>query len=1095
MAGLRKQVAVRMHGATSGFWPLLGARRLAGLIFGIALFAIGGQVYAQSSFFDPGFYSGEAGTPLTVTLETRDGFGQPIGGGELSWELVDCTSSPSFSSPPPTSADSDGSTTATVLFSTSDSCSLLATWDPDGTGPFPPLAPASAFLTISLPALQATPLVPVSQILHPFAASPELRVQVTDRGSPYSGAQVEWQVYAPGQTSPTLIQGSTCYDTPFNTDAQGIATLDLGPSGINRPLDELGEWTVQLRAFRPGDDLACSPLKGQPRAKTLGASLDLSLTIEDVTIGFQSPPTKIISGQPATFTVQLTGQQSGNPVQGAPVSFTAAPAVSLSPTSGSQNTDANGLASFTITGGTTLTPGASIGASVNLPLVTPTTRSTSTTAAVSALSLTLVTPAPTGPTFTEETAAGFAVRADEDQGNGPFPVSGVPVTFTVLSGPGRFPGGQTTVVVNTDTSGIAASPALEVGRGNGPVVVEANGGPYGSLTQNYAVQPSTYTLAPSNTPTSITATQGEPVNLAVLLERAGSSTPVPLPGETVTWQISPSDGSTIAPQPSTTDSAGVAQVSFIPAEALVYTVTALFPTGLGSDPSVSFTVNAVRSSVFVLDAVEGNGQQGLVQQPGTPLGARLWIDGQPAPAGVRVDWQVQQGDVQLDASQSRTDADGVARMGFRFGATPSESLVLATSVFGTSTVFRVVATDQATLVIVSGDGQRAAPGTRLPEDFVVEARSASGGVLNGVQVFWAVRSGDGQLDAAQTTTDASGQARNRFTLGSTPGTAQVTAALATGQEVVFTATAATGTGTGRNLSIVRGDLQRGLVFTMADLPLEVRYADALGAPIAGATIEWEVQGDASLSATTTTTDMQGLARVDLTFGATPGPVQVIASAPGSGAMVSFSLASRLPLVVNVVGNDQSGPVGKPLPQPIGLDLDLPPNKALSGVPVQWQVLSGGGALASATTIADAQGRVRNSWTLGGLVGQQTVQATLPGGQQILFRAIGTLEGAVGSLRIVSGDQQALPTNAPSAPLVVEVLDTNGAPLADVPIEWEGDPTRVTLQSQQTRSGSDGRSSNVATILLPGPVEVSARIADTSLPSVTFRLLGGVARDP
>jgi outer membrane autotransporter protein len=560
----------------------------------------------------------------------------------------------------------------------------------------------------------------------------------------------------------------------------------------------------------------------------------------------------------------------------------------------------------------------------------------------------------------------------------------------------------------------------------------------------------------------------------------------------------PTPGSPIT-DPAGSDGRSTVQVT-LPAQPGSFVITATWILNTAPNkgsatpgPSVSFTVTSMDASAVELVATEGDGQQGLVGQQGTPLGAQLLIDGAPAGADFLVSWTVQQGDLQLSAPSSRTDASGTARIGLRFGNATGESLVRASSVRGTEALFRVFATAEASLIIISGDAQSGAPNSELGEDFVVEARAASGGVLDGVQVLWAVSSGGGSLSSERTPTDSAGRARTRLTLGPSVGEQLVTASLTSGQQVSFRATAS---GQSRGLSVVRGDLQRGLVFTRPDVPLEVRLTNDDGVPIPGSTILWELEGDAELDAPSSVTDAEGLASNGLRFGASAGVVRISARAAGVINPVVFTLNSALPGVSGLGGDGQTGTVNTPLPEDLSVNLALPAAKGLAGVPVQWQILTGGGSLAATTSTSDAQGKASNRWTLGAQVGEQSVQATLPGGQQVVFRATAQAEGGlVGTLRIVSGTPQTLPTHAPSAPLVVEVVDAAGQPLSGVLIEWAGDAQKVSLRDDSNRTGSDGRASNIAKVLIPGAVSVSARVGDSDIPEVSFQLNGGVAEIP
>jgi outer membrane autotransporter protein len=180
-------------------------------------------------------------------------------------------------------------------------------------------------------------------------------------------------------------------------------------------------------------------------------------------------------------------------------------------------------------------------------------------------------------------------------------------------------------------------------------------------------------------------------------------------------------------------------------------------------------------------------------------------------------------------------------------------------------------------------------------------------------------------------------------------------------------------------------------------------------------------------------------------------------------------------------------------------------KALLGVPVRWTVGSGSGSLANGSTTTDAQGRTSNAWTLGSLVGTQTVTASLPGGVQVQFRATGLADITQSRLIRISGDGQTLITGTSSAALVVEVRDSANAAQAEVPILWsvespDGRPSSLAgFQNNVTRTltAAGGQARNTVVFTSPGSVVVRARFegAPAATESVTFRLQAGLSPIP
>ena len=94
------------------------------------------------------------------------------------------------------------------------------------------------------------------------------------------------------------------------------------------------------------------------------------------------------------------------------------------------------------------------------------------------------------------------------------------------------------------------------------------------------------------------------------------------------------------------------------------------------------------------------------------------------------------------------------------------------------------------LLKISGDTQQALTNTKLPLPFVAQVRDQSNRPFAEVPVTFSITKGSGKLSTTNTTTDAKGRAKARFTLGQTEGetTIRVTA-VKISQPIQFTVTA------------------------------------------------------------------------------------------------------------------------------------------------------------------------------------------------------------------------------------------------------------------------------------------------------------------
>jgi len=90
------------------------------------------------------------------------------------------------------------------------------------------------------------------------------------------------------------------------------------------------------------------------------------------------------------------------------------------------------------------------------------------------------------------------------------------------------------------------------------------------------------------------------------------------------------------------------------------------------------------------------------------------------------------------------------------------------------------------------------------------------------------------------------------------------------------------------LSISSGNNQSGPAGTLLAVPLIVQAADASGTPVGNVTVSFTVlSGTASLSTSTATTGGNGLATIDVTLGATVGPLQIQARCRASTIDVQY----------------------------------------------------------------------------------------------------------------------------------------------------------------------------------------------------------------
>ena len=223
-----------------------------------------------------------------------------------------------------------------------------------------------------------------------------------------------------------------------------------------------------------------------------------------------------------------------------------------------------------------------------------------------------------------------------------------------------------------------------------------------------------------------------------------------------------------------------------------------------------------------------------------------------------------------------------------------------------------------------------------------------------------------------------------------PGTAEITGTAGSAH-----ATAAVSVvQTPAQLSKISGDGQTGIAGDALGQPIVVEVRDARGHPVAGATIAFQAQGGGSLVPASATSDPQGRASTTLTTGTVAGILQTVtATIPGTAVSVSFTATTTVGPPASIspaAGTNQHAAVGSRVPvRPAVVVRDAHENP-VSGVQVEFEVITGGGSVTGGSTVTNNNGRAEvGSWTLGS-TGPNVLRATAAGadisGNPVTFTA-------------------------------------------------------------------------------------------------------------
>lgn len=305
----------------------------------------------------------------------------------------------------------------------------------------------------------------------------------------------------------------------------------------------------------------------------------------------------------------------------------------------------------------------------------------------------------------------------------------------------------------------------------------------------------------------------------------------------------------------------------------------------------SFTATAVAGSGSLVAAVSGDDQSAPVNSAlAEPLIVRV-SDGNGNPvSGITIQWTVQNGG-SIAPETVVTGDDGLATASRVLGPTAGQQTAQASgeALAGSPVTFvqTAIPSNPTTLTEVSGNAQTAPAGFEVAEDLVVKLTDDNGNGIGGLAVAWVVATGGGTVTPVNSTTDPTGLARTRWTLGGSAGANTLNAVFSGLPAVPFTATASSDVPA--NLAIASGDNQSAVGGAALANPLAVKVTDANNNGVANVSVAWTANVGGSVSAGTSATDAQGVARITRTLGATPGLYTTTAEVTGLiGSPITFN---------------------------------------------------------------------------------------------------------------------------------------------------------------------------------------------------------------
>jgi adhesin/invasin len=401
----------------------------------------------------------------------------------------------------------------------------------------------------------------------------------------------------------------------------------------------------------------------------------------------------------------------------------------------------------------------------------------------------------------------------------------------------------------------------------------------------------------------------------------------------------------------------------------------------------------------------------------------------------------------------------------------------------------------AKIVVLSGNNQSTTVSTALPSPLTVRIMDENDNPLAGVWADFAVTSGGGALSPKAAKTDALGVAKTSFILGATTGANSVSASvIGVSTPVTFASTGTAGTAT--QIALVSGNNQTATVGTRVTNPLVVGVKDANGNPVSGFMINFTIAtGDGSVSAETVLTNAQGQAQTLFTVGTTAGANSVRVNATGlSGSPVTFTATGTAGTATNlalVSGNNQSATVGTALSAPFIVAVTDTYGNPIANTAVTFAVASGGGTLSATSATTNAAGQASTRLTVGATAGMNTVTATRAGltGSPITFTATGTT-GTATQIALVSGNNQSATVGSTLNPFVVAVKDANGNPVMGFSVTFTVTAGGGSVSAATAMTNAQGQAQSTLTLGgMAGANTVTANATGLTGSPITFTATG------
>jgi len=589
-------------------------------------------------------------------------------------------------------------------------------------------------------------------------------------------------------------------------------------------------------------------------------------------------------------------------------------------------------------------------------------------------------------------------------------VGGVTVTFAVASGGGSV--GTATVV--TDNAGLAQT-SWKLGSTVGTQTVTASAG-------TLAGSPVTYTATARSLAAVKLAVTAQPANgtagatlatVTIVAQTASGDTASAFTGAVTLTLAGGTSGATLGGTTTVNAVGGVATFSNLTvsrsgtsyslvasSSGLTNATTNSFDIAAGVAGKLVFTSQPSSSTAGVSVgalAVTATDQFGNTVTGFTGL-VTLAIASNPGAATI-------------GGTTSANAVAGVATFGSVTLNRPGSGYTFTASATGlasaTSTTFDVAVGAAANIAVVAGAGQSGNVSAALPLPIVVQVQDLSGNSVAGTTVNFGVVTGGGSVLPASGVSNAAGLVQTTWTLGATVGAQSISATSAGlgGSPLTINAT---GTSTLSHFAVTTSPPVSQVAGVTVTPGFVVQAQDASNNPISTftGTVSLAIgtnPGGGTLSGTTSVSAVAGVATFNaFSIDKAGTGYTVVASAAGytSGVSSAFNIAAGAASIMSKsAGDAQTGSASALLATPLAVLVTDANANPVAGRTINWAILTGGGSVATPTSVTNAAGIATMAWTLGATPGAQTVSANSAGltGTPLTFTA--TASGGVASTTV------------------------------------------------------------------------------------------------